>query len=170
MKKTALRFGLYGAITICVLFVLAMSLGDGLDYSTQEIIGYSSMIISLSFVFFGIKHFRDKENNGAVSFKQALKIGLLISLLTALAFGILDTIYTQLVNPDFAIEYYANYIERLKETTPTEELDAAIATAESQKELFSNPVMSFLLMGVTVFVIGFIISLLSSLVLQRKQP
>ncbi len=170
MKKTVLKFGLYGAITICLLFVLAMSLGDGLDYSAQEIIGYSSMIISLSFVFFGIKHFRDKQNNGLISFGQALKIGLLISLLTALAFGILDTIYTQFVNPDFATEYYTNYIEQLKETVPADELDEAIATAESQKELFSNPIMAFLLMAFTVFVIGFIISLLSSLVLQRKQP
>ncbi|NER18047.1 DUF4199 domain-containing protein [Spongiivirga citrea] len=170
MKKTVLRFGLFGAITICVLFVLALSLGSGLDYSAQEIIGYSSMIISLSFVFFGIKHFRDKENNGVVTFKQALKIGLLISLLTALAFGVLDTLYTQLVNPDFATEYYTDYIKKLEETVPAEELEAAVATAEIQKELFSNPVMSFLLMAVTVFVIGFIISLLSSLVLQRKQP
>ena len=110
MKKTVVRFGLYGAITICVLFVLGWVLGKNLDYSSQEIIGYASMIVSLSFVYLGIKHFRDKENNGLVSFKKALIIGILISLITALAFGILDMIYL-IINPEFTAEYYAHVIE-----------------------------------------------------------
>ena len=39
MKKTVVRYGLYGAITICVLFLLGWFAGKNLDYSTQEIIG-----------------------------------------------------------------------------------------------------------------------------------
>jgi len=54
MKKTVLRYGLYGSATICILFLLSWFLGKNLDFSTQEIIGYASMIVSLSFVYFGI--------------------------------------------------------------------------------------------------------------------
>ena len=167
MKKTVLRFGLYGAITISVLFILAWVLGGNLDYSLQEVIGYASMIVSLGFVYVGIKHFRDKENNGMVSFKKALTIGVLISLITALAFGMLDVIYLQF-NPEFTEEYYTHATEAMRTELPQAEFETKLAELEAQKELFSNPIFSFLLMALTVFIIGFIISLISAVILQRK--
>ena len=168
MKKSVLRFGLYGAITICVLFILSLTLGGELDYSTQEIIGYASMVVSLGFVYLGIKHFRDKENDGVVRFGQALLIGVLISLFASLAFGILDFIYIKFINPDFTSEYYSRTLADLEASLPLAEFEEKRAELESQKALFMNPWFSFLLMSMTVFVIGFIISLISALVLQRK--
>ncbi|MEZ4810210.1 MAG: DUF4199 domain-containing protein [Allomuricauda sp.] len=168
MKKTILRYGLYGAVAICILFLVSWFLLNGLSHSAQEILGYVSMILSLGFVYFGIKHYRDTENEGKVSFMKALVIGVLISLITALAFGILDVIYTEVLNPDFMTEYYETAAENLKASLPAEEIGAKLAELESQKNLFSNPLMSFSLMAMTVFVIGFIISLLSALLLQRK--
>lgn len=168
MKKTVLRFGLYGSIAICILFLISWFVLDHLPYSTQEVLGYVSMILALGFVFFGIKQYRDMENDGKVSFKKALLIGVLISLITALAFGILDVFYTEVLNPDFMTEYYNRSVESVKASLPADEFEAKLAEMESQKELFSNPLFSFALMAMTVFVIGLIISLLSALVLQRK--
>ena len=141
---------------------------DNLSFTTQEIIGYVSMILSLGFVYFGIKHFRDKENEGKLSFKKALVIGILISLITALAFGILDVLYSQVLNPDFMTEYYNTTAEGLRNTLPPDEFEVALAKMEAEKEMFSNPLFSFAVMSMTVFVIGFIISLISALILQRK--
>jgi len=169
MKTTIYRYGIYSAITICILFVIGWLLGTALDlgYSGQEIIGYTTILVSLSFVFFGIKHFRDKENDGKVSLKKALIIGILISLFASLAFGLVDIIYGYL-NPEFATEYYDYYVAEAKASLSGEELEAKLEEMRAQKELFSNKTMSFLLMSSTVFVIGFIISLISALILQRK--
>ena len=169
MKKTVLRFGLYGAITISILFILSLSLGGALDYSTQEIIGYASMVVSLGFVYLGIKHFRDKENNGVVSFGQAILIGVLITLFASLAFGILDLIYIKYINPDFTAEYYSRTISDMEATLPLAEFEEKRAELESQKALFMNPWFNFGIMAMTVFTIGCIISLISSLLLQRKK-
>lgn len=168
MKATVLKYGIRSAITIAVLFLLALTLGKNLDYGLQEVIGYTSMVLSLVFVFFGIKHYRNYENNGVVSFGKALLIGILITLFAALAFGIIDLIYIKYINPDFTTEYYTRSVEELKNSLSGAELEAKLAKMESQKELFMNPYMSFLLMSFTVFLIGFIISLISSLILQRK--
>jgi hypothetical protein len=168
MKSTVKRFGLYSALSMIVLFTLSWIIGAGSDYGTQELIGYVSIVVALSFVFFGIKHFRDKENGGSISFGKAIKIGILITLFAAVAFGILDIVY-KLINPDFTTEYYDTMVEQVKATVPADQLEAKLAEMESQREIFSNPVFSFLLMAFTVFIIGFIISLLSSLVLQRKK-
>ena len=171
MKQTILRYGIFSAITICGLFLIGWFAGKGLelDYTAQEIIGYTSMILSLSFVFLGIKHYRDKVNNGSVSFGKALIIGLLISLFASLAFGLIDIIYIEYINPNFTAEYYDHQISELKASLSGSELESALTKMESQKEMFSNKFMSFVVMSLTVFVIGFIVSLLSSLILQRKK-
>lgn len=167
MKKTILRFGLYGVITICLLSLLIWSLVDVVDNKMGEVIGYTSMVVSLLFVFFGIKHFRDKENNGTVTFTKALLIGILISLMASLAFGILDIIYVKFVNPDFMTEYYDGMLEQAQSLS-TEEFEIRKAELQSEKEMFLNPFIHFFIMSMMVFVIGFIISLLSALLLQRK--
>ena len=168
MKKTVLRFGAYGAITICVLFMISWFVLDHLPMSTQEVMGYVSIVVSLSFVYFGIRHFRDKENDGKVSFKKALTIGILISLITALTFGLLDVLYTEVLNPDFMDDYYGEVVETMRANLPAAELDAQLAQLEAEREQFSNPFVSFTIMAATVFIIGCIVTLLSSLILQRK--
>lgn len=152
MKKSALKFGSYGLIVALVIFLSALYFGQGLSYSTQEIIGYLSIIISLSFVFFGIKHFRDRENEGRVGFGKAVIIGLLISLITALGFAIGDYIYTAAINPDFFEEY-----------------SAALQAEGYQGDIPEmTSALGALVMFLTVTIIGFIISLISALILQKK--
>ena len=168
MKTTILRYSVYSAIMICALFLTSWYLLEHLPRTTQEILGYASMIVSLSFVFFGIKYYRERENEGKISFKRGLTIGGLISLITALVFGILDVIYVEVLNPEFMDNYYMESVQALEETLSGEALKTQLALLESQKEVFANPLFTFGIMAVTVFVIGFIISLISAWILQRK--
>ena len=55
MKKTVVRYGLYGALTICILFIGSWFFIDEVNFEISEVIGYASMIVSLSFVYFGIR-------------------------------------------------------------------------------------------------------------------
>lgn len=167
MKNTILKYGSLAATTICLLFLLGL-LGEDLPYSIREIIGYAGMIVSLLFIFFGIKQFRDKENDGVLSFSKALLIGTLITLIAAAAFGIIDVIYVKYINPDFMTEYYTHAVEQMQQSLSETEFKLQLAELEAQKELFMNPFMNFLIMFLTVLMIGFIISLISGLILQRK--
>ena len=168
MKKTVLRYGTYGSVLIAILFSLSLYIGEYFSYSAREVIGYTTMVLSLSFIFFGIKHYRDQENGGVVSFGTSLKMGVLISLIVSLVFGIIDVIYIEFINPEFMTEYYAHSVETLKNSVPPEEFQEKLKELEAQKEFFSSSFMSFLVMSMTVFVLGFIISLISALFLQRK--
>lgn len=152
MKTTVIKFGIYGLVVAMVIFLGALYFGRGLSYGTQEVLGYTSMIASLVFVYFGIKHFRDQENEGRVSFGKALIIGLLISLITAVGFAIADYIYTTAINPDFFEEYEA----------------AMLAQGyEGEIPKFTSS-LAALLMFLTVTVLGLIISIISALILQKK--
>jgi len=168
MKNTVLKFGGYGLLLGAIIFGLALTFGNGLSYTTQEIIGYGSMIASLSFVYFGIRHYRDNVNNGKVTFGKALLIGLLISAFVGLGVGLMDYLYTTVINPDFAEEYLAITIESYETLYSGEELALKKAELSKQMEDYGGSGFMALLMFITVVLIGFIISLISGLILQKK--
>jgi len=153
MKNTILKYGSYGLITGFVIFTMHLVFGiKNLDYSTNEILGYVSIFLSLSFIFFGIKHYRDHINDGTISIGRAISVGVLISLLVGFGIAIADFIYTKFIDPNF----FSNYEQTLIENGRDDEI---IKMTSATAALF---------MLVLVTIIGFIISLISALILQRK--
>lgn len=170
MKSIVFRYGILGALTILALnlihFFVIMKIAG---YEVQEASGYLTIFISMIFVFLGIRRYRDHVNGGFLTFGQGLKIGLLIVLIPAVLFGLLDILYTEVIDPGWLDEYYKNTVEKMRSTIPPEKLQAALDKLQSQKEMFSNPVMQFLLMAATVLIIGLIVTIISSLTLMRKK-
>jgi len=153
MKNTVIRYGLFGLLVGAIIFTIHLTLGiKNLEDSTNEILGYVSIFISLSFVFFGIKQYRDQVNNGTVSLGKAIIIGVFISIFVALGIAIADFMYTKFIDPSFFSNYEKMLIEQGKEA------DIIKMTSIS----------AALFMFVLVTVIGFIISIISGLILQRK--
>lgn len=168
MKSTILKFGGYGLLIGIVVFGLALTFGDELSYTAQEIIGYGAMIVSLSFVFFGIKHYRDNVNNGQLRFGKGLVIGLLISCLVGLGIGFMDYLYTTVINPDFADEYLERTLKLYESQFSGEELKAKSEELTQQMKDYGGSWFMAFLMFMTVALIGTVMSIISSLILQRK--
>ncbi len=148
MKTSVITFSVYGILVGFIAFLAGLSF----DITTNEIFGYATIVASLLFVYFGIRHFRDRKNNGKVSFKQGLMLGVSISIFTAIGIAVADYIYTAFVNPDFFIEY----AEKIKAEDPTAEIQE-FTSAQAAVFMFA-----------IVFIIGLIVSLISSLILQRR--
>ncbi|NRA92725.1 MAG: DUF4199 domain-containing protein [Psychroserpens sp.] len=153
MKQSVLKFGTYGLITGAIIFIIHLGIGiDQFDYSTNEILGYVSIFISLSFVFFGIKHYRDKVNDGVLSIGKGIAIGLLISIMVGIGIALSDYMYTKFINPSFFSDY--------------QQMMEAQGQADAAIEMISATAALFMLVLVTI--IGFILSLISAIILQRK--
>jgi len=169
MKNTIKKYGIYAAIVGGVFFISSHYFNWGMDYSTLEFFGYASIFASLLFVFFGIKHFRDRINNGIISFNKAFLMGLAISAISGIMIGILDFVYVKVINPDFFTEYTQYMLEGMQQTLSAEQFEVEKASLEAQMETFAVPGISGLFMFVIVFLIGIMISLVSALILQRKK-
>ena len=169
MKSTVFRYGIYSALTIVVIAWAAFFAFGNASQTIQEVAGYLSMLLAMIFVFLGIRHFRNNVNGGVLTFGQGLKVGVLIILIPAVSFGLFDILYTEVINPTWKDDYYSQYIENLRKTVAADKLESAIKKAEKEKEMFANPVFQFLLMGGTVFIIGFIVAIISSLTLRRSK-
>jgi hypothetical protein len=169
MKSTVFRYGLYGALVVLVSGIIQFVIFPECDYNTQEVIGYLTILLSMVFVFVGMRHYRNHINNGVLSFGQGLKVGTLIVLIPSVFFGLFDILYAKVINPSWATDYYNHYAEEIKKNTSPEKVQPALDKLQSQMDMFSNPVMQFIIMFATVFVIGFIVTIISSLALMRKQ-
>lgn len=170
MKTTVFRYSIFAALSILVFGLINLVIvAKKASFEVQEAAGYLTIFISMIFVFLGIRYYRDKVRGGYLSFGQGLKTGILIVLPPAVFFGLLDILYTKVINPGWADKYYSHATEEIRKTIDPAKLDAALKKMEAQRELFANPVMEFLLMAATVFIIGLIVALISSLALMRRK-
>jgi ABC-type sugar transport system permease subunit len=171
MKPTAFRYGLYASLVLLVLFLLNYALfNKSLDYATQEVIGYLTIVLSMFFIFLGIRHYRNHLNMGRLSFGEGMKLGILIALIPAIFFGLFNLLYVEVIDPGWREDYYSHYIEQVKANTAPEAQQEEIAALEKQREFFSSPVMTFLVMFATVFIVGVIATIISALALRRSRP
>src|SRR5881396_3451000 len=87
MKKNITIYGLIAGIVVSILMLSTVnyiSHCEGtIDYTRSLLIGYASMLISFSLVFVGIRNYRDKYNEGVISFGKAFTIGIMIVLIAS---------------------------------------------------------------------------------------
>lgn len=150
------------------IFIVNFLVMKSVGYEVEEILGYAGIILSLLFVYFGMRQYRDRVNGGILSFGQGLKVGILITLLPSVMFALIDQVYSNLIDKDFYKNYYAAYEQRLKLQVPPDKYEAALRQLQSEKAMFSNPLIQFGVMFLTVFLIGIIITVISALILRRK--
>src|SRR5689334_18540171 len=106
MKKVVLTFGLLSGAIIVVLMFATMPLQNNPQLrNSGHLIGYTTMLIAFSMIFFAIKSYRDQHQNGEITFWKGMQIGLLITAIASLSYGIGWEFYMKLYAPNFIDEY-----------------------------------------------------------------
>ena len=172
MKKVVLVFGLISGIISSVLMAIGM-----LSYSSKEgcsdngmLIGYASMLLAFSLIFVAVKTFRDKHNNGVVSFGKAFLIGLYISLITSTMYVCTWAVVYNTAMPDFMEKYAATAIQKVKTSGKSEKAVAKeIAEIEAGIKSYSNPVVFTLYTYMEILPVGILVSLICAGILKRKE-
>jgi len=174
MKKVIIVYGLIAGAIVTAFMWFSMSLWDTgvINFDNGEYFGYGSMLIALSMIFFGIKSYRDNQNNRAIGFWKGIQIGLLISLLASLIYaGWWETyVRTSPTGATFMASYIEHYITKLKEKgAPPEEIEAATTQMASMAEMYKNPFIRFGMTLTEILPVGIIVTLLSAAILRRKE-
>lgn len=171
MKKTVLIFGLISGSIVTAFMVYASTMCyKNADFKTSEVVGYAGMLIAFSFIFVGIKNYRDKFNNGVISFGKAFKTGLYISLIASSLYVGVWLIEYYLFMPDWLDKYCTHVINAKKAGgVSSTEMQKTISQMASMQEMYKNPLFVILFTYVEVLPIGILISLISALILKRKE-
>jgi len=173
MTRTVLTFGVIAGVINSVLMLSATPLymNEGkMDFQMGEIMGYLSMIIALSMIFFGIRSYRDRNLAGKISFGRAFQVGLLITLVASAIYLAGWMIYSNLGNgQDFMDQYFEYSVEQLRESgQPREIVQQEIEEMREFKEWYRNPLVQIGVTFMEIFPVGLVISLISAGLLRRS--
>lgn len=173
MKKIVLVYGLIaGAILGAMIFITTPLFDNGtLNFDNGAYVGYSTMVVSLSLVFFGVKSYRDNHRNGVITFGQAFKVGILITLIASLLYALSWEVAYHTVSKGFTekmTEFYAEEIR--KEVRDETEQKEKLEQLRTEMEYYDNSFLfrfSFTFL-VEVFPVGLVITLITALLLRKK--
>ena len=139
------------------------------DFESSMVLGYASMILAFSMIFVGIKNYRDRFNNGFVTFGKAFKIGLYITLIASTIYVLVWLIDYYLFIPDFLDKYSAHVLREAKTAGASPvEMQEKVDEMGGYKEMYKNPLLVILLTYTEVLPVGLVVSIISALILKRK--
>lgn len=172
MKKIVLTYGLIaGTILGAMFFITAPLHKNGtINFDNGMWVGYTTMVISLSLVFFGVKSYRDQHLKGVISFGQAFKVGVLIALVACIMYALTWEIAYNTVSAGYMDEYGLHLKEGMKKKGASEvEIQKAVDEFDQMAEMYKNPFIRFAFSLMEILPVALIISLFSAALLKRKE-
>ena len=160
MKKNIIIYGLIAGIVVSVLMLFSVngiSHREGnFDYNRSLVIGYASMLIAFSLVYVGIRNYRDKYNNGVISFGKAFKIGIMIVLIASTIYVVAWLIDYFYFIPDFAEKYSTHMLDQLKASGASQvEIDKQTKEMADMATMLKNPFFNAMMTYVEILPVGF---------------
>ncbi len=172
MLKIIIRYGIIAGIILNVVLFFTGFLAYILtaDNLHSELLGYSTMLVALSTVYFGIREYRDTHLGGTITFGKAFSIGIMISLIACTFYVLGWLVFFQFIDPKFVERYVASEIANLAASGITAEiLEEKIQEMKYYQELYKN---IFFRIGITfmeIFPVALVVTLISSALLRTKQ-
>lgn len=170
MKKNVFVFGLISGLIITAMMIYSVArCSANPEADDNVVLGYASMIIAFSFIFLGIKNYRDKYNGGVISFGKAFKIGLFITLVASTMYVAVWLVDYYLFIPDFMDKYAQHMLHQatVDGATPLQ-LQEKTAEMANFKQLYKNPLFVILITYAEVLPVGLIVSLIGALILKKR--
>ncbi len=174
MTKNIIIYGLIGGIVVSVLMLFTTHYvsfcAGNVDYDTSMLIGYASMLIAFSIVYVGIRNYRDKYNDGVMSFGKAFKIGLMMVLIASTIYVIAWLIdYFFFMPPGFIEKSSAYMLDEMKASGASQvEIDKKTKEMENFARMYKNPFFNAMMTYAIILPVGLIVTLISALILKRK--
>jgi hypothetical protein len=166
IKSTIITFGvILGSISVAfqlMLFFLDM------HYKNDSTAGIVSLIIMIGVLLYSFISLK-KQNEGFLSLSEALKIGIGVSLVSALIGIVYTQILVNFLDPDTMKKSLELSMDTMRAENP-EMPQEALDTARSMQEKMSSPLIFSAVQIIFALFFGFIISLIGGLIVKKSRP
>lgn len=168
--KYVLTYGLLSGFVIIATMTTGIVLGGEGSFLRSHWFGYLVMLVALTFIFVGVKRYRDVERGGVIKFGAAFAMGLGIAAAAGIAYVVGWEAYLAMTDYAFMDEYIAGIVrareaEGLSGTAMAEEL----AKLESMRVSYANPLFRIPMTFLEIFPVGLLVALVSALLLRNPR-
>lgn len=162
-----LIYGLSSGALVAAVISAGLLLKDRYDFVSEMWFGYLAMIVALTFLFVGVKRYRDVEKGGVIKFLPALGLGLAIAIVSAVAYALVWEIYLALTGYRFIEDMAVETMRSLRERgASAAEIAGSTAYFEWARDVYANP---FTRIGITmteILPVGILMALISAVALK----
>ena len=171
MKKTVVVFGLISGVVGSLMMLLTVPFMDRIGFDRGQIFGYTAIVLSFLFVFFGIRSYRENVGGGALTFGRGFTVGLLITLISCVFYvATWQVVYFKLA-PGFFDKYQAYAVEQARASGRSEAaIQETVRQMQSVRQLYDNPFFNAAITFLEPFPVGLAVTLISAGILRRKAP
>ena len=170
MRKIILTYGLLSGISAAVLMLAtALYSKNANNFENGAIFGYAGILLSMMFVFLGVRAYRNGVLEGNISFSKAFQVGILITVISCICYVLAWFYVYDNLMPDFLDKYIANALEQMKQSGATaEHISEQTKQMEEYKVMYQNPLTRFALTFIEPFPVGLLVTIISAAVLRRQ--
>ncbi len=169
MGRIIVVYGLIAGVTVALLMRVAMTLFPE-GGTAGMIAGFSSMIIALTFVFIGVKRYRDVELGGVIRSGRALAVGFGIAAIATIFYVAAWELYLYFTNYTFMDEYTRIVIEQAQKAGKSAAEVAALAKEmDGFKDLYANPISRWAVTAMEISPIAVLMPVISATLLRNSR-
>lgn len=163
---------LYGALSGAVIIAtLIVGLGFGTDsiFATATF-GYLVMLVAMSFIFVGVKRYRDVELGGVIRFGRAFALGLGIAAMAGVIYVVVWEIYLASTGYAFIDEYIASVLSSHEAAGLSgAALEAKRAELDALRGQYGQPWFRVPITFLEIFPVGLLVALVSAALLRNPR-
>jgi hypothetical protein len=169
--KVVVTFGVLSGVVVAVLMSTTTVFAERIGFDRAVVVGYTTILISLLFVYFGIRSYRDNVQGGHITFGRGFTVGMLITLISCMFYVASWLVLYYNFMPDFGDKWAAHMVEQARASGASQaEIDAAIKQGEDAKAMLANPFINAAVTFTEPFPVGVLVTLISAATLRRKAP
>jgi hypothetical protein len=169
LRYSLIYGGLASAVLAAFIGVTAL-LHHQVQWVATLTFGYSVMLVAMSFIFVGVKRYRDVEGGGVIKFGRALGLGLLIALIACVAYTLIWELYLAATHYRFMDDYIATTLAKARASGKSA-ADIVRMTAEfdAMRTMYANPLIRLPMTAMEVAPVGLAVSLFSAALLRNPR-
>ena len=169
MKKNVWKYGLLSGVVLAIIMAVTVPFEHHIKASYGMLVGYTSMVLSFLIVFVGVKHYRDTECGGSITFGRAFAAGALMMLIACICYVAMWEALNATVERNFAHDYAASMVKRAQNSgLQGAALEAKIAEAHKFEVMYSNPLYRMSMTLLEPLPVGLVMALVTAGILRRK--
>lgn len=168
--KYALTYGLLSGFVIIVVMITGLVLSDTKSFFSSEWFGYLVMLVALSFIFVGVKRYRDVERGGVIRFGAAFAMGLAIAAAAGVAYVAVWEVYLAMTDYKFMDDYIAGILRsRQAAGLSAAALAEETVKLEAMRASYDNPLFRIPMTFLEIFPVGLLVALVSAALLRNPK-
>ena len=163
MNRRISVYGLVAGFIIILTSILSIESGVASAW-----LGFLVMFMVFSSIFIAVKQHRDEVLGGVIGFNIGFMVGLGISLIASLVYVLVWEIYLALNDYSFIETYTQAIVDAARaQGASSAELASKMEEMENMRTIYFNPFMRLPMTFVEIFPVGFLVSLVTALVLKK---